>query len=349
MKHAPLFEVLRGQVVESLHFGSVAVADARGKLMAWAGDPYGTTYMRSSAKPFQALPLVLTGAMDAHGLDLEELAIICASHSGTDDQVRVVRSIQKKAGLREDDLQCGAAFPSHEATRQRMRLDGAAPAPNRHNCSGKHSGMLTLARHLDAPLTGYLGEGHPVQELILEAMARMTGMHAMDIQVGVDGCSAPNFALPLISAATAYARLADPEALDEQIGGACHRVSRAMREHPHMVGGPARFDTELMTAAGDRLIAKGGAEGFQGIGIFPGGSSLAPGGLGVAIKISDGDPRKRSGAPVTLSALEQIGGVSAGALGELAHYLDRPALNDRGLVVGRGQVTFELTRETEER
>lgn len=343
MEHTPLFEVRRGLIVESIHYGSVAIVDTGGDLLAWVGEPGGTTYMRSSAKPFQALPMVYTGAMDAYGLDLEELAVICASHSGTDDHVRVVASIQEKAGLQESDLQCGVAFPGHESTRRRMRLEGQAPAPNRHNCSGKHSGMLALARHLGVSLEGYLDQQHAVQRMILEALARMTGLAPGGIQVGVDGCSAPNFAVPLISAAAAYARLADPGHLSAEMRDACRRVGRAMTEHPEMVGGPARFDTELMRAVGGGLIAKGGAEGFQGIGIPPGGSSLTAGGVGVAIKISDGDPRRRAGAPVVLSVLERIGVISAESSQALAHYQDRPVLNDRQVVVGQGRVAFELS------
>jgi L-asparaginase II len=117
-----------------------------------------------------------------------------------------------------------------------------------------------------------------------------------------------------------------------------------MTGHPDMVSGPGRFDTELMRAAGDRLIAKGGAEGFQGVGIPPGGSSLTGGGVGVAVKISDGDSRKRAGAPVVLSVLEQIGAISGDSSEVLAQYRDRSVLNDRGMIVGRGRVVFELSK-----
>jgi L-asparaginase II len=344
MTHIPLFEMLRGQIVESVHFGSLAVADAEGRLLAWAGDPHTITYMRSSAKPLQALPLVLSGAAKGLGLNRQELAIVCASHSGTDEHVMAVASIQKKAGFGEGDLQCGAAFPSDEASRQRMQSEALPPTENRHNCSGKHSGMLALARYLGAPLGDYLRLDHPVQRQILGAISRLSGLTETEIAIGVDGCSAPNFALPLLSAARAYACLVDSTGMEPDLAAACGEVVGAMIQYPECVAGPGGFDTELMAHAGGGLVSKGGAEGYQALGIRSGGSG-SRGGLGVAIKIADGDPRRRAAPAIALSVLERLGVLQAGALEALSQFADPPVLNDRQAVVGGGRLAYELQFE----
>lgn len=345
MRHVPLFEVLRGEMVESVHFGSFAVADPDGRLLAWAGDAHVVTYMRSSAKPLQALPLVLSGGAQALGVTDQELAVVCASHSGRDEHVNVVSGIQRKAGFTEGHLQCGAAFPGDEETRRCMQSEGLPPAANRHNCSGKHSGMLALARHLGAPLGDYLSLEHPVQRRIMAAICRMSGLAESEITVGVDGCSAPNFALPLLSAATAYARLVDPAGLEPELGAACGRIVEAMTHNPEMVAGPGRFDTALMTHAGGGLLSKGGAEGYQALGVRAGSPGASDRGLGVAIKVADGDPRRRAAPAIALRVLELLGMIESPALETLSDYARPRVLNNRQVTVGGGRVAFELQFE----
>ncbi|MEX0787546.1 MAG: asparaginase, partial [Anaerolineales bacterium] len=289
MSYVPFLEVLRGGRVESIHYGALAIADARGQLVAWAGDPHVDPFTRSSAKPFQALPLIESGAADAFGLTDRQLAVICGSHTGTPEHLEVVESIQRAAGIAEADLQCGVHPPFDGAEALRLRSAGEPPRVNHNNCSGKHSGMLALAIHLGAPRSSYVEREHPVQKKILAALSRLSGVPGESIGLGVDGCSAPNFALPLQAAATAFARLADPAGLPAAAGDPCRRVFQAMAGDPRMVSGPGAFDTRLIELGAGRWIAKGGAEGYYGMALQP--RAVRPGSpaLGVALKIADGD------------------------------------------------------------
>jgi L-asparaginase II len=341
--YVPVFELTRGEIVESVHFGALAIVDAQGRLVASVGDPQVQTYLRSTAKPFQALPFVEAGGLEHFGLSDRQLAVMCASHTGMDEHVRVVASIQAAVGLRETDLLCGVHPPYHEPTALALRQRGEQPTPNRHNCSGKHSGMLAFARLLGYSGEYYIDPTHPVQQAILNAFAEMCAMEVQDVEVGIDGCSAPNFAAPLRNAAQGLARLCDPQGLPPARQAACRRITAAMQAHPEMVSGPDQFDTLLMQAAPGRLIAKGGAEGYQGIGLLPG--ALGPGspGLGIAVKISDGDPRGRARHAVALEALRQLGALSAAELESLAQFGPIfPVHNWRNLLAGEGRPSFSL-------
>ncbi|MEL7645434.1 MAG: asparaginase [Anaerolineaceae bacterium] len=291
--YAPLVELTRGAMVECVHFGAFAVVDAYGKLLCSAGNPNLVTFPRSSMKPFQVLPFVESGGPEHFGLSDEELAIMCASHAGTEAHVDVLRSIHQKTGLQESDLQCGVHYPSDRATSEAMRLRGELPTPYRHNCSGKHSGMLAAARLRGLPTETYLALDHPVQQRIRTVMAEMSGINADALIPGIDGCSAPVYALPLRAFAYAAARLCDPLELTEQRQNACRKITNAMRAHPVMVAGPGKLDTVLMQVLGDKLIAKGGAEGYQMIGLLPDAETGKPG-IGIAMKFSDGDPDRRA-------------------------------------------------------
>src|SRR5690606_30715990 len=197
-------------------------------------------------KPFQALPLVENGGMEAFGLTDEELAIISASHAGTNEHVRVLKSIHQKVGLQLSDLQCGVHWPIDKETTFQIRLLGETPDSYRHNCSGKHSGMLTQAKLLEQSLDDYLTPVHLVQQNIRRAVSSMCGIHRDDMIFGVDGCSAPVYAMPLSSFAWAIARLVDPVNLDEERQIACQRITSAMIAYPEMVAGPGQLDSVLM-------------------------------------------------------------------------------------------------------
>lgn len=341
--YVPLIELTRGQTVESLHHGAFAVVDARGELVMSAGDPQAFTFMRSSSKPFQALPFIEAGGDTHYQLTSEETAILCASHSGTDRHVEVVASIQQKAGISEELLQCGTHDPYDPETARRLILSGQAPAPIRHNCSGKHTGMLAFARMKEESLEDYLDPGHPLQVRILKTLTEMSGAPEGHIQLGIDGCSAPNFALSLIYAARAWARFADPDDQPPARAAACRTLFQAMYTHPEMVGGPGRFDTLLMAEAGGKLVSKVGAEGFLGIGILPG--VVAPGspGLGIALKIADGDGFGRARGSAALSILSQLGVLSAAELRPLAEFGPVKAVtNRRNLTVGEMRPIYKL-------
>jgi L-asparaginase II len=341
--YLPLIELTRGKVVESIHFGALAVADRHGRLLACYGDPQTITFLRSSAKPFQVLPFIESGGAQAFQLDPAEIALMCASHSGTDAHLAAVQALQSKVGVVEADLLCGTHPPGHEPTLEAMRLRGEAPTPNRNNCSGKHTGMLAAALLHGWSKSGYIEFSHPVQTGILKSFAAMCDLPISQVHLGIDGCSAPNFAVPLHNAALAFARLCDPQGLPESREQACRVISSAMMAHPFMVAGPGRFDTRLMEVGMGKILAKGGAEGYQGIGLLPG--AIAPGsrGLGIALKISDGDLRGRARSLASLEILRQLGALSLEQLQSLAEFGPiLPVLNRREIAVGQIRPAFQL-------
>ena len=352
--YLPIFELTRGKTIESIHDGAIAVVDVQGKLVAWYGDPEAVTFLRSTAKPFQALPFFEHDGQSIYNLSGSEIAIICASHSGTDEQVAVVRSVQAKAGVAESELMCGVHTPYDEPTAEALHTRREQPTPNRHNCSGKHTGMLAYMKAatrlgtqpvVDFP---YIDPQHPIQKEILRTFAEMTGLPVERVATGIDGCSAPNFAVPLKNAALAYARLCDPKSgkvVPERRAEACHTIVAAMTGNPGMVGGPGRFDTRLMEVARGRILAKGGAEGYQGLGLLPG--ALGPGSqaLGIALKVGDGDSRTSVHSAVTLEVLRQLGALSQDELEALRDFGPRfPVLNWRKIVVGEAYPSFVLQR-----
>jgi len=331
--------------------------EATGRLVAWYGDPKLVTFTRSSAKPLQALPFLENGGMSVYGLTLQEVALLCASHSGTDEQVEIVRSLQAKTGVSEAELMCGTHTVYDRQTAEAMRERGETPTPNRHNCSGKHTGMLAYSRMLGIQ-TGpnqmaYIDANHPVQRKILVTLAEMSELKPEDIHIGIDGCSAPNFALPLRSTALAFARLCEPDGLAEKRAETCHLITKAMITYPDMIGGPDNFDTSLMQAAQGRVICKGGAEGFQAFGIVPGAIKPGSPALGVAFKISDGDlkghnfpagdPRGHVRPAVTLEILRQLNVFEAQDLEKLADFgPEFPVKNWRKLKVGWASPCFKF-------
>ncbi len=340
------FQELRNQIVESVHFGALAIVDSHGKLMASLGDPMAVTYLRSTAKPFQALPLIESGGKEHYNLSDSEIALICSSHSGTDEHVRAVMALQEKTGVKESDLLCGTHAPMHEPTAERMRKQDEPLTPLRHNCSGKHTGMIAYARMRALPYDTYIDPKHPIQQTILTTFAEMCKLDENQVVVGTDGCSVPNFAVPLYNAALAYARLCDPaggNVLPENRAKACQVITKAMTAHPEMIGGPERFDTRLMEVARGKVVSKGGAEGYQGIGVMPGVLSSDSPGIGIAIKISDGDLKDRAIGAVSLEVLRQLGVLNAGELEELAKFGPSfPLKNFRKYLVGRGQPRIDL-------
>jgi L-asparaginase II len=203
----PLFEVTRGNIVESVHYGSIAVVDSSGKLLSSYGDPQEVAFLRSSAKPFQVLPFVEGGGVEYFGFTPRELSISCASHEGSDLHVRTVKGIQEKIGVDEQALQCGVHMPGDVDAFKALIVNNRQPTLNQNNCSGKHTAMLAYAKMRGLPLENYLEVNHPIQQEILAVFAEMSGLSPRDIQLGTDGCSAPNFAIPLYNAAFGMARL----------------------------------------------------------------------------------------------------------------------------------------------
>ncbi len=352
--YLPLFELTRGNTVESIHDGAIAIVDVHNNLVANYGDPNTITFLRSTAKPFQALPFFEHDGPALLNLTSQEKALICASHSGTDEHVAVVRSIQKKAGVDESELLCGVHEPYHQPTAQRLHDQKEPLTSNRHNCSGKHTGMLSYVklkqRSGEALPEGlpYIDLSHTVQKEILSTFAEMCDLPVDRVQIGIDGCSAPNFAVPLRNAALAFARLCDPEAgavRPPARAAACRSITSAMMTSPEMVGGPGRFDTALMQTARGKIVSKAGAEAYQGMGLMPG--ALGPGSpaLGIAMKIGDGDDRKTVRRAVALEVLRQLGALSPAELEALVEFGPTYKLyNWRKILVGQAYPNFQLVR-----
>ncbi len=348
----PLFELTRGRIVESVHFGAIAVVDSHRKLLYSYGDPQTVAFLRSSAKPFQALPFFERGGPRIFDLTQKEQALICASHEGSDDHIRTAESIQTKAGIQETDLQCGVHMPGDAAAYKALIARGEAPTPNRNNCSGKHNGMLAHAKMRSLPLANYLDLDHPVQQDILAAFAEMCDYPKEKVEVGIDGCSAPNFAVPLYNSALAFARLCDPHNVNATRAKALREITSAMTSYPEMISGRGEFDCRLMQTGQGRIVCKRGAEGFQAIGLLPGTLGAGSPGIGIAFKVSDGDllfrtiniePLNRVRPAVTLEILRQIGAFNEGQMKELAQFGPvLPIKNHRGIVAGESRPVFKL-------
>lgn len=330
-----LVEVTRGGMVESSHRGALAVVDSEGGLLAAAGDPFFMAYLRSAAKPFQALPTVTAGALDHFGLDNEALALMCASHHGMEAHVAIDQRILNAIGLDKSALRCGVHWPIDEAATHRLAQAGLEPDARHNNCSGKHAGMLTLARLWGCENDDYTLPNHPVQQAILERLGALTSLPPAIIHYAPDGCTVPAFALPLSRAALAFARLIDPSAPAD-----CQRVVAAMQAYPHVVSNYGALDDTLMRAAGSSgaIVSKGGAEGYQGIGIrTPDGRSI-----GIALKMADGSPRGKG--PVIFAVLEALGLVDSTTLARLGPLQQPPITNHRHQIVGEIRPVFALTR-----
>lgn len=341
--YLPVLELTRGEAIESVHFGAIAIVNSHGELVGSYGDPKTVSFLRSSAKPFQVLPFIENDGHKRWNLTQREIAILCASHTGTEDHYQVLTGIQAKINVTQDDLLCGIHPPVDVATREALLVRGEDPTPNRHNCSGKHSGMLAHARLIDASISNYIELEHPVQKRIIQAFSDMCGVNIDNIAFGVDGCSAPVFAVQLQNAALGYARLCDPFELPDPRASACRIITDSMMSNPDMVSGPGQFDTRMMAVTQGKIISKGGAEGYQQVGIMP--DVIQPGapGYGIAIKISDGDARSRVRPAVTLEILRQLGAITNLELKELSEFGPRfPVENWRKIHVGDAYPVFTL-------
>ena len=300
----PLLAVLRGDHVESVHHGSIAVVDHAGRVRYRAGDPDAAMFTRSTLKPLQAVPLVASGGLERLGLGERALALMCASHNGEPEHVQVAAQILAAAGCRADQLRCGTHTPMFYLSNGNYPPPGEVPTPLQHNCSGKHAGMLALCRLRGLDPDGYIDPGHPVQAILRDAVAAFARIAPGAMASGPDGCSVPNYALPLTALAGSYARLA-VGGPDPALGDVPSRIFAAMTHHAFLISGTGRQDAALIEAGGGDWVSKIGGEGLQTLGI----RSL---GLGIAIKIADGDKgdyQPRATFPVAVETLRQIGAI----------------------------------------
>jgi L-asparaginase II len=342
---SPLVEVRRGSITESHHRGHVVAVDGEGQTVARLGAPEMLTYLRSSAKPFQAVPLVASGAAERFGFSEQEIALACASHSGEPIHVETAALMLEKIGLGEDALKCGTHEPFSSEETRHLRERGLQPNVLQNNCSGKHAGMLALALHLGAPTETYDQPDNPVQLAIGRAIEQFSGVGREDLAVGVDGCGVPVFGVTVRAMALMYARLvAPPREWDEAMRAACARIVKAMTSHPEIVGGTVeRLDTEMMRATAGALISKVGAEGVYTVGVLP--SDKWPKGLGLALKIEDGEDR-RARPTVVIESLRQLGVLDDEAYEAVRPYSTFAVRNHRGETVGEVRANFELEKVT---
>lgn len=283
MDNPVVVEVLRGEMVESRHRGAFAVANADGRLTAHAGNVDSAIYPRSAIKALQALPLIETGAADRFGFTDEEIALACSSHGGEPEHVATARSMLAKAGIDESHLECGAHWPSFGKAARALAKTAQAPSRIHNNCSGKHAGMLAVARHMNEPLAGYIRPDHPVQRRVRETMERVCGVDLSSAACGTDGCSIPTWAIPLRDLAAGFARFGAGHVDEPRDSRASQRIIEAVRAAPFMVAGSGRLCTTLMSEV-PRAFVKTGAEG-----VFC--ACVPHAGLGIALKCDDGTTR----------------------------------------------------------
>jgi L-asparaginase II len=333
MQPVALVTVSRSGLVESTHYGDIVAANCEGRVLAFAGNVERLAYMRSSSKPLQALLVLQTGAADSFGFSEKEVAICCASHSGSAEHVETVLGILDKLGLSEADLECGTHMPGDTEERQRITAEGVQPSPAHNNCSGKHCGMLASARAMDVATAGYSKIEHPVQQKTLANMAAMCEIAAGDIRLGTDGCGVPTFGMPLRNMAIGYARLTSPE------NGLCPasaeslRIADAMAAAPVMISGAGSFNTTLLEVGGKEITCKGGAEGLFMVGVRGGD-------MGMAVKVSDAGGRAQ--APAVLAALAQLEILSEEQREKMAAFARPEVRNCHDDLVGEIRAVLEL-------
>ena len=325
MANPVVVEVTRGALVESAHRGAGAVVDADGRVVIAFGDVQWPVYPRSAVKALQALPLVESGAAESLGLSDKEIALACASHSGSEDHVATARAMLAKAGCDERALECGAHWPLGEDEARMLAGSGGTPTALHNNCSGKHAGFLCLACAMGVDRRGYVAPDHPVQREVAASMEAMTGARLSEAARGIDGCAIPTYAVPLVALARGFARLAAGHGLSHARRAAVARIRAAVATHPLTVAGRGRFDTEVMSSLGSRVFTKSGAEG-----VFC--AALPEAGLGIAVKADDGAGRA---AQVMVTALiRRFGGLDDEAKAHLARFAAPRLSNWNGVEVG---------------
>lgn len=316
----------------------IAIASGDRRIIASVGDTGFRTFLRSSAKPHQAIAVVASGAADRFDFQPRHLAIMAGSHSGDEIHVACVREILEKAGLNEGFLRCGIHPPFSRIAARALGAD--EPSVLQNNCSGKHAGMLAHAVFLGAPTENYLEPNHPVQRANASTLAAFAGLRDGSLTIGVDGCGAPVFGMTIESMALSWAALMFPGGISERLRLAADRVTQAMRSHPEMVGGnEGRIDTDIIRATGGRVLAKIGAEGVHTLGVAP--TERYPAGLGIALKIEDGlGERARNVAAIEV--LAQLGMLTREELELLGVYRHIDIRNHAGLKVGEVRAAFHV-------
>ena len=325
--------VYRGDLIESIHQGDIAVVDDKGDMFSELGNSSKITYWRSAAKPVQVLPVITSGAADKYNLNDKELAVMCASHSGEQEHVDVVKGILDKIGLDQSALLCGTHPPVNKKSARRIWKNGDEPTTLHNNCSGKHAGLLTLCKFYDWNLEDYFKLDHPLQSLLMDTVSEITGYPREKIYTGEDGCGVVVFGMPLKNMAYAFARLANPQSLPSKYRKAAERITKSMEKFPKIVGGSKRFNSKLLEITNGSMVAKSGAQGIFCVGIHKEH-------LGIAIKVADGS--SKGVKPVTVETLKQLNLLTDENLAQLEKYHHFPVKNHRNHEVGKIIPDFKL-------
>lgn len=331
-----LINVTRGPIVESMHRGDAVVVDNKGKILYQIGDPYKETYLRSSAKPLQTINVFLSGAAKKFNFTDEEIAIMCASHYCEDFHIKVIENMIKKMDLSLDNINGGnihSISPKYYETQLR---ENHVLTPANNDCSGKHSGMLASCLAKGYGVENYTELEHPVQQDISNCLAKMCEIPVEKMHFGVDGCTVPVHAMPIYNMALGFAKLANPEDLEEEYKAACERIFTAMNNAPEMVSGTDGFCSGLIKHSGGKLIGKLGAEGVYCIGIK--GKNI-----GLAVKIEDGN-YSRAIDPAVMRCLEDLNVLEAHELEALKGFARFPNYNNKNEVVGYVEPCFNLKK-----
>jgi L-asparaginase II len=326
MSYELLVEVTRNGTVESRHFGAAVVSDAKGTVLESWGDIDGLVFPRSAIKPMLAIHVVESGASDHYNLSDKELSLACASHQGEPMHQEQVTAWLNRLGLTKDHLACGPEFPEDKETAHQMLASGQDCCQIHHNCSGKHAGFLTTAQHLGLPLKNYHQVEHPLQQMSLDIFSDLAEVNVRDYPMGVDGCGFPAPSLPLVRLGRAMARFANPVDLKRHRGMAISRLKEAVTREPLFMAGLGTLVSELNAITKGGVLAKTGAEG-----VFV--AALQERGLGIALKISDGNVRARSVA--LLAILDHLGVLSDVEKTRLQDHISPELYNSRGENVGQ--------------
>lgn len=293
MSNPVLIEVTRGSLIESIHTGALVVVTPNGTQVVALGDVTRPVFPRSAIKAMQCLPLIETGAADRYGYGAAEIALACASHTGTPRHAELAAKMLRDVGLDEPALGCGAHMPLGSTAQKALIRSGHDPSQLHNNCSGKHAGMLATAKHLGEPLDGYWKPDHPVQLRVHATLCDLTGLALNRDMMGFDGCSLPNWAMPLSNMARLFARFVTKSGMGADRRRAVDRILQSCWAEPELVAGSGRADTVVMRKLPGRIFMKTGAEG-----VYAGGFPEL--GLGFALKIDDGTTRASAGAVIAL-------------------------------------------------
>ncbi len=323
----------RSGFIESMHAGFICVTDSNRKVIFSIGDPETKVFMRSAAKPLQALPLVQSGALEKFKITQMELAAICASHSGQEFHLQAVSSILDKIGLSEENLGCGVANPYNDETLNNLIRNGVKPSQLYNTCSGTHAGMLALCRFYGYPVEDYVKPEHPVQKLIHDVISELLECEPCNLETGMDGCDIPTFILTMKQGAYLYSLLSQGSAGNSRYMDSLEIIKDAMTSYPSIISGHAEFCTDLILKSGGKAIGKIGAEGMYCI-------AAPEKKIGICIKISDG--RERATYPVTLHILRQFDILDDEAFNSLSIWAYPPLKNHKGHLVGYTIPVFDI-------